>query len=130
MPTHALPQDVDMPQLAEVVEKLTNEQVHALPFGVIRLDAAGNVVFYSDAERAQSGYRKEALSRHFFLDVAPCLNNAKYRGRIDQAMAQGQLDIAFDDIVDLPNGAKDVDIHVRVQSASGGGCWIFTKIED
>ena len=122
--------DVDMPDLAAVVEKLTPEQINALPFGAIRLDASFKVVFYSDVERQASGYRLDADGRPFFLEVAPCLNTAKYRGRIDAALAGGTLDITFDQTADLPSGARDVDLHVRVLAASGGGCWIFTQILD
>ena len=119
-----------MPDLAQRIERLIHDEVNALPFGVIRLDAGGNVVFYSDVERQNSGLRKEALNRSYFTDIAPCLNNDRFRGRIDKAMADGSLDISFDYTADLPSGARDVAMHVRVQSANGGGCWIFVKVED
>ncbi len=122
--------DVDTPDLAAVIERLEPEQINLLPFGAIRLDPQYKVVFYSDVERRQSGYRKETIGRPFFLEIAPCLNTPKYRDRIDQALATGKLDISFDHTADLPSGALDVDIHVRVLPAAGGGCWIFTRIED
>ena len=49
---------------------------------------------------------------------------AAFRERIDQALVRGKLDIAFDYIADLPSGARDVEIRVRVQSAGDGGCWV------
>ncbi len=49
----------DTPRLAEAVERLAPEQVDALPFGAIRLDAGGVVTFYSAAERRLSGFGKE-----------------------------------------------------------------------
>ncbi len=122
--------DVDAPDLAAVIERLEPEQINMLPFGAIRLDPEYKVVFYSDVERRQSGYRKETVGRPFFLEIAPCLNTTKCRDRIDQALATGKLDISFDHTADLPSGALDVDIHVRVLPAAGGGCWIFTRIED
>ncbi len=127
----ALPRvDIDMPGLAEQIERMTQQEINELPFGVIRLDAAGSVVFYSDLEREQSGIRKEVLNRSYFTDIAPCLNNERFRSRIDKAMASGSLDISFDFTADLPSGARDVDLHVRMQSANNGGCWVFVKIED
>ena len=122
--------DIDAPDLAAAVERLEPEGINTLPFGAIRLDPEFKVVFFSDAERRQSGYRKDAVGRAFFLEIAPCLNTAKYRDRIEQALANGKLDITFDHTADLPSGAQDVDLHVRVLSATGGGCWIFTGIED
>ena len=82
-------QDFDEPRLAEAVEKLSSEQVNALPFGAIRLDADGRVVSYSDAERRLSGYAKEVFGRSFFVDIAPCMNNSKFRGRIEKARGGG-----------------------------------------
>ena len=119
--------DFAIPNLAETVERLAPEQVNALPFGAIRLDAAGKVTFYSDTERRQSGYRNETVGHGFFSEIAPCMDNAAFRGRIERALQGGRLDIAFDYGADLPNGLRDVDIQVRIQSASGGGCWIFMQ---
>ena len=121
--------DFDTPRLAEPVERLRPEQVDALPFGAVRLDASGMVTFYNEAERRQSGYRKDAIGRGFFTDMAPCLDTPVFRGRIERALANGRLDIAFDHIMDLPNGARDVEVHVRVQSIADGCCWVFMQHE-
>jgi photoactive yellow protein len=130
MKTTPVPLDVDAPHLAEAVEQLSPEQLNMLPFGAIRLDSRFNVVVYNDVERQQSGYRKEVIGRPFFLEIAPCLNTDACKDRIDRALANGKLDMTFDHTADLPSGAMDVDLHVRVLPATGGGCWIFTKVED
>ena len=122
--------NVDEPDLAATVETLTADEIDALPFGVVRLDADFNVIFFSAAERQLSGFRKEAEGRPFFLEIAPCLNTDRWRGRIDAALARGTLDISFDHMADLPSGARDVELHVRVLAASGGGCWMFTQVVD
>jgi photoactive yellow protein len=67
--------DFEEPHLAAAVEKLSPDQVHALPYGAIQLDSSGQAIFYSDAERRQSGYRKTVLGRDFFFEIAPCMNN-------------------------------------------------------
>ena len=121
---------IDMPDLAAAVEKLTPDQINKLQFGAVRLDADFKVVFLSDVDRQLSGYRKEAEGRPFFLEIAPCLNSAEWRGRIVAAIAHGTLDISFDHMTDLPSGARDVELHVRVLAASGGGCWMFTQLID
>jgi photoactive yellow protein len=117
--------DFDEPRLAHAVEELPPEAVHALPFGAIRLDGNGKAVFYSDSERRLSGFRKEVVGHDFFVEIAPCMNNPNFRGRIDRALETGKLDLAFSFVTDLPITVKDVD--VRIQSASGGGCWIFLR---
>ncbi len=122
--------DFDTGRLAEAMEHMRPDEVDALPFGAIRLDATGKVTYYSESERRQSGYRKEAIGRTFFTEMAPCMDNSQFRGRIEQALARGMLDIAFDYIADFPSGARGVDVRVRVQSAGDGGCWIFMQHED
>lgn len=129
MPEDDLP-DFDAPKLAEAVERLPPDRVDALPFGAIRLGDDGAVTLYNATERQLSGLRREALGRHFFTEIAPCMDNPDFRGRIERAMAAGTLDIAFGYVSDLPSGARDVALDVRVQSASGGGCWIFLRRED
>jgi photoactive yellow protein len=74
------------PQLARAFGQLSPDEVHGLPFGCIHLDANGTVIFYSDAERRLSGYRKDVVVCRFFTDIAPCMNNATFKGRIDRAL--------------------------------------------
>lgn len=120
----------DEPRLAEAVERLPPAAIDALPFGAIRLDAEGAVTFYSASERRQSGLRREALGRIFFVDIAPCMDNPDFRGRIEQGRRTGRLDVAFGYVSDMPGGAKEVALDVRVQGAADGGTWIFLRRED
>lgn len=116
----------DEPQLARAVEQLSAAAIDALPYGAIRLDRAGQIVFYSAAEARLSGYgSRPALGRHFFTEVAPCLAHPGFRGRIEKAQAAGTLDIEFGYVGDFDDASKDVCF--RIQSASDGGIWIFTQ---
>jgi photoactive yellow protein len=120
--------DFDEPHLAEAVGKLPAEAVNALPYGAVRLDADGRVIFFSDAERRLSGYKKPPIGLSFFTEIAPCMNNPAFRGRIDRALAAGSLNIAFAHVGDFDDATRELD--VRVQSAAGGGCWIFLRRAD
>ena len=54
-----------------------------LPFGVIGLDGEGLVEVYNTYEATAAGLtRDRVLGRHFFLDVAPCMNNAMVAERL------------------------------------------------
>lgn len=128
MPDNPMP-SFDEPRLAEAVERLPPEAIDALPFGAIRLDALGIVTFFSAAERRLSGLRREALGRPFFADIAPCMDNPEFRGRIEQGRRAGRLDVAFGYVSDMPGGATDVALDVRVQAAADGGTWIFLRRE-
>ncbi|UEM03901.1 PAS domain-containing protein [Skermanella rosea] len=118
--------DFDMPDLAGVVERLPPSEVDALPFGAIRLDANGEVAFYSAAEARLSGYgARPALGRPFFSDMAPCMDNEAFRGRIESARAAGKFDLEFGWIGDFADRSRE--LQVRIQPASDGGCWIFIR---
>jgi photoactive yellow protein len=116
----------DMPGLAPAVEGLSPAEVDALPFGAIRLDADDRVVLYSAAEARLSGYgTRPALGRAFFTEMAPCMDNPAFRGRIARASAAGRFDLEFGWIGDFADRARE--LQVRVLPASGGGCWIFIR---
>ena len=126
MATAGLP-GFDEPRLAEAVERLSPEALDGLPFGAIRLDAAGVVRLFSLTERRLSGYQEEALGRLFFHEIAPCMEIAGMRDRIESALTAGRLDLAFDHVGDFEDRTRE--LRVRVQSATGGGCWIFVQRE-
>lgn len=117
--------DFNTADLADAVERLSIEQLNALPFGVILLDKDDIVVHYTDVERRQSGFPGETLGRAFFADIAPCMNNPVFRSRIDDAKRRGVLNIAFEHIGDFTDPHRS--IRVRIQSASNGGCWMFLE---
>lgn len=125
--THPTPLNIDMHGLAAAVEALPDAAIDELPFGAIHVNGEGKVVFYSEAERRLSGWNKDAVARNFFTDMAPCLNRPAFKGRIDAALAAGTLDISFDETMDLPSGARDVERHVRIVSSPSGGYWIFMQ---
>ena len=55
-----------------------------LPFGVIGLDGEGLVEVYNSHEAAAAGLTRErVLGRHFFFDVAPCMNNFMVAERLE-----------------------------------------------
>jgi photoactive yellow protein len=118
--------DYNNAKLAQEVESLSEDEVNALPFGAIRLNAEGLVIYYSDAERMLSGSGDHPrLGLNFFREIAPCMDNEYYSGRIAQALLRGTLDLEFTHIGDFED--RNRELTVRVQSASDGGYWIFMQ---
>jgi photoactive yellow protein len=107
--------------LARHIEQLSQVELDRLPFGVILIDRAGNVLFYSQTEAQQSGYGKVPLGQNLFA-VSSCMGSDDFRGRIQRELAQGPVDLAFN----LPGDYDDPNraLHIRVQSARHGGLWI------
>lgn len=120
--------DYDAPDLAALIEKLDEKDIDALPFGAIRLDEAGIVRFYSQAERRLSGSGdRPRIGHDFFATIAPCMDNDNFRGRIEKARAAGTLDLEFTHIGDFAD--DDRELTVRIQSSSDRGIWIFMRRE-
>ena len=114
----------DTQRLAEAVEVLTQEELDLLPFGVTGLDLQNIVRVFNKAEAARSGYgERAATGRLYFIDVAPCMNNGYFKGRIDKARREGTLDISFNFVGDFSDCERE--LTVRAQSGKDGGLWIF-----
>lgn len=112
------------PDLAGAVEALSRDKLDALPFGVIRLDENNVVQIYNKTEAKNSGRdERPTEGRLFFIDVAPCMDNGYFKGRIEQARKAGKLNISFTFIGDFADRARE--ISVRAQAANDGGIWIF-----
>ncbi len=108
------------------IERLSTQELDALPFGVVRLDAEGIVTFYSRTEAEQSGFRdRRAIGRNFFTQLAPCLSTPARQRLIDEARRTGTLDISFEQVGDFDDA--DRELQVRVISASGAGVWVFLQ---
>ncbi len=118
--------DFETLKLAEAIEALGPQELDQLPYGVIGLDPQGVVKVFNKAEAELSGYRdRPSRGRLFFVDVAPCMNNGYFKGRIEKARAAGTLDISFSFVGDF--GDINRELNVRVQAAKNGGTWIFIR---
>lgn len=117
---------VAAPDLRARIEQLPPPALDALPFGVIRLDLAGKVTFYSKTEAQQSGFGdRVAIGRDFFTQMAACLGTPEFLRRIEDARNAGTLDILFEQVGDFDDAERE--LRVRVLSASGGGLWVFLE---
>jgi photoactive yellow protein len=121
--------DFSMPGLAVAVDGLSIEQLNQLPFGAIKLDAQGAVQHYNATEARLSGRGgRPTVGKMFFADVAPCMDNEYFKGRIDKALKAGTLDLSFTFVGDFSD--RERELTVRVQSSKDGGMWIFHQRPD
>jgi photoactive yellow protein len=118
--------DFNQAVLARAIESLTSDELDLLPFGVIGLDPAGVVRVYNKTEARLSGRKaRPTQGLSFFTEIAPCMNNDYFKGRIEKARLAGTLDIAFTFVGDFND--RNRELSVRVQSAADGGLWIFHR---
>lgn len=115
--------DFDDEALASALEQLSEAERNALPFGVIKLDRHGGVSFYSETEARLSHITElPRAGAAFFRDIAPCMDTPAVRGRIEQALAQGTLDVELGHTGDFADRKRF--IRLRAMSAADGGIWL------
>ena len=116
--------DYEAPDLAARIERLSEAAIDSLPFGVIRLDAEGIILFYSATEARQSGFRGSPLGQNFF-DLARCAGKFDLHAQITRAQEEGAVDLEFALAGDYDDPARE--LRVRVQAARQGGVWMFMQ---
>lgn len=119
--------DFDAPDLGQRVEQFSQFDLDHLPFGVILLDRAGTVQFYSATEARLSGYGEIPLGQNLFA-ISSCLGSDAFRGRIERAMDQGPVDLEIGWPGDY--GDRTRELRIRVQSSRNGGLWLFIERDD
>ncbi len=76
----------DDPAMAETLNALDEAGLDELAFGIVGLDEEGRVDRYNTHEEDSSGLpRGQVMGRHFFFDVAPCMNNYLVAERLEEA---------------------------------------------
>jgi photoactive yellow protein len=64
------------------VSRLSPNELDALPYGLICVDAQGRVVHYNDTESRMARLPKgKVIGRNFFTDVAPCTRVREFEGK-------------------------------------------------
>lgn len=110
-PTFVLPRDQGIDFGA--IKQLSTEELDALPYGLITLDAEGRVLHYNDTESRMVGLPKhKVLGKRFFGEVAPCARVREFEGRFlelvrDPYRVRVQT---FDFVFRFANGDQQVTI--------------------
>lgn len=114
----------DAGNLAEQIERLSQDELDHLPFGVILIDLEGTILFYSTTEARLSGYGQNPIGQNLFA-ISPCFAANNFRGLIERAMEQGPIDLEFGWVGDFSD--PDRDLRLRVMSSNNNGIWIFIE---
>ena len=98
----------------EALDALDEAALDELPFGVVGLDGEGAVERYNAHEARNSGLsRDRVVGRHFFFDVAPCMNNYLVAERLEE----GALDVTLPYV--LTFRMRPTPVRLRLLRAAG-----------
>lgn len=82
--------------LAPFLDRLTEEELDAIPYGVIQLDAEGRVLSINKSEADDIGYGPDRpIGRDYFTAVAPSAFVAEVFGRYVEAFCSRGFDETF-----------------------------------
>ena len=82
--------------LCQLLNQVSDSSLDELPFGVVKMDLTGKVLAYNKAESRITGVApEEAISKHFFSEIAPCTNNFMVASRYEQMFLDEELDYIF-----------------------------------
>jgi photoactive yellow protein len=110
--------------LVPFLDRLTGEELDAIPYGVIQLDADGIVRSYNLAEAENVGGDNRPIGRDFFLDVYSSANVPELWGRFRQALVERRLDETF--LYTFSCGALPRRVMLRMYySVRTRSVWLF-----
>ncbi len=97
--------------VSQAIDSISDAQLDALPYGVIQLDAEGNVLRYNACEESLSGlFRQKVIGKNFFKQIAPCTDLQEFYGRFREGVASGELHCTFRFRFSFKKNPRDVTI--------------------
>ncbi len=93
------------------------DTLNAFPFGIIGFGPDAIVTVYNDVESTSAGLKpKSVLERHFFAEVAPCMNNFMVAQRFED---EPQLDVIIPYVLTLR--MRPTPVRLRLLKAPDNG---------
>ncbi len=118
--------EFDQQDVANVLAKLTTEEIDELPFGAIELDRDGVVLSFNAREAKESGRKAESvIGKRFFVDVAPCAKTPEFYGRFETLVAGGPSAV-FDYVFDYEMAPRKVRVHMK-KALLGDTYWVLIR---
>lgn len=106
-PGRAIPRrDMDL----GYINRVSEEELDQLPYGLVILDVDGDVLFYNETEARYAGFRRETVvGRNFFRDIAPCTRVKEFQG-VFQDFVTGRMGRVhfFDFVFHFAHGSQSV----------------------
>ncbi len=111
----------------ERIDHMKPQELNALPFGAIQLDARGTVLRFNDYEANLTGRKPEnVIGRNFFEEVAPCTNVREFAGRFHEGVLKKELHEVFPYLFDFKMAPRNVTVTLFYNKANDTA-WVFVR---
>ena len=105
---------------------LNDRELNALPFGVIKVDDAGKILFYNKYESELANVPvHEAMGKNFFTQLAPCSNSRLFYGYFKEGIVAGSLDKSY--MYTFSYKMKPTLVRVHLYRDSTGNNWVMIQ---
>jgi hypothetical protein len=105
------------------LDSMSQGELNALSFGVVKLGPDLRVRFFSETEARLSGFgTRPTFDLSFFDEVAPCMAASGLKEAAQRALSDGLLDIELGHTGDFADPGRLM--RCRIMNAAGGGLWL------
>lgn len=113
--------------IENALASMSRNQLDKVAFGAIQLDDKGNILKYNAAEGDITGRDpSKVIGKNFFRDVAPCTDSPEFKGRFQEGVKSGDLNVMFEYTFDYEMKPTRVKVHMK-KALSGDSYWVFVK---
>jgi photoactive yellow protein len=113
--------------IQRTIRSVSEQELDALPYGVVQLDAHGVILRYNAFEAGLSGLsKKKVLGKNFFTKVAPCTDLKEFHGRFREGVAAGELHCTFRYHFAFRKNPRDVTVTLFFNPVDKTG-WVLVQ---
>ena len=110
------------------IPQLSEQELEALPFGLIELDPCGIVLSYNNAEESLSGLKAaEVIGKDFFRDIAPCTAVQEFQGRFVAFLADPSEIKGFKFTFRFPG--RETKVKIALVPSGEGTAFVIVNTE-
>ena len=111
----------------ERIDHMQPQELNALPFGAIQLDASGTILRFNSYEANLTGRKPEkVIGRNFFEEVAPCTNVREFAGKFHEGIRKKELHEVFPYMFDFKMAPRNVTVTLFYNKANDTA-WVFVR---
>lgn len=115
------------PGTLENLNRMSQDQLNDLDFGVVKVSPTGEVQFLNKYESELTGMNpEEAVGKNFFTQVAVGTNNRLFFGKFKEGLAAGNLNLEFNYTFTYQMRPTNVKAHLY-HDPNSSTTWILIK---